>query len=64
MSGTIKTNIWLSFGINLIAVFAGATGFLSPIGGAITHNIGAILVVALAASIRFMKEERLDEERT
>jgi Cd2+/Zn2+-exporting ATPase len=61
MSGTIKTNIRLSFGVNLIAVFAGATGLLSPIGGAITHNIGAILVVALAASIRFMKEDRPDE---
>ena len=59
MSSTIKTNIWLSFGINFVAVLAGATGLLSPILGAVTHNIGSILVVALAASIRFMKEESL-----
>ncbi len=59
MARTIKTNIWLSFGINFIAVIAGATGLLTPIVGAVTHNIGSILVVALAASLRFMKEEHL-----
>ncbi|WP_028581211.1 heavy metal translocating P-type ATPase [Desulfogranum japonicum] len=57
MSRTIKTNIWLSFGINFIAVFAGGMGLLTPISGAVTHNIGSILVVTLAASIRFMREE-------
>ena len=57
MSHTIKTNIWLSFGINCIAVLAGAAGLLTPIWGAVTHNIGSILVVALAASIGFTKEK-------
>lgn len=57
MSKTIKTNIWLSFSINCIAVFAGAAGLLTPVSGAVVHNMGSILVVALAASIRFMKEE-------
>ncbi len=57
MVRTIKCNIWLSFAINMIAVFAGATGILSPIMGAIVHNIGSILVVAIAASLRFMGEE-------
>lgn len=57
MSRTIKTNIWLSFSINCIAVLAGAAGLLTPIWGAVTHNIGSILVVGLAASIGFIKEK-------
>jgi cation transport ATPase len=61
MSRTIKVNIWLSFGINFIAVIAGASGLLTPIWGAVTHNIGSILVVALAASIRFTTKETTDK---
>ena len=53
MSRTIKVNIALSFGINLVAVALGFAGILTPILGAITHNIGSILVVALAASLRY-----------
>lgn len=59
MSRTIQINIWLSCSINCIAVIAGATGLLTPIWGAVTHNMGSILVVALAASIGFTKERRL-----
>jgi Cd2+/Zn2+-exporting ATPase len=59
MSRTIKISIWLSFSINCIAVLAGATGLLTPIWGAVTHNMGSILVVALAASIGFTKERHL-----
>lgn len=59
MAQTIRVNIWLSFGINCIAVLAGATGLLTPILGAVTHNIGSILVVALASSVGFIKENRL-----
>jgi Cd2+/Zn2+-exporting ATPase len=59
MSRTIRTNIWLSFSINCIAVLAGAAGLLTPIWGAVTHNIGSILVVALAASVGFTKEKEL-----
>ncbi|MCG8470950.1 MAG: cadmium-translocating P-type ATPase [Desulfobacterales bacterium] len=55
MSRTIKVNIALSFIINLIAVILGFVGLLTPILGAITHNIGSILVVALAASLRYAK---------
>ncbi|MCG8334677.1 MAG: HAD-IC family P-type ATPase, partial [Proteobacteria bacterium] len=55
MSGIIKINILLSFGINAIAVAASSAGLLTPILGAVTHNIGSILVVALAASLRFTK---------
>lgn len=53
MSKVIKVNIGLSFIINFLAVGAGAFGFLTPVMGAITHNIGSILVVAIAASVRF-----------
>lgn len=59
MARTIRLNIWLSLGLNCIAVLAGASGLLTPIMGAVTHNIGSILVVALASSIGFMKEKRL-----
>lgn len=55
MSRTIKINIALSFVINFIAVIFGFAGVLTPIMGAITHNIGSILVVALAASLRYSK---------
>lgn len=56
MSRTIKINIALSFIINFIAVILGFAGVLTPILGAITHNIGSILVVALAASLRYSKK--------
>ncbi len=59
MTHTIKFNIWLSFIINMIAVLAGAMGILSPIMGAVAHNIGSILIVSLAASLRFTREEHV-----
>lgn len=55
MTRIIKINIFLSLLINCIAVGAGALGWLTPVMGAVAHNIGSILVVALAASIRFKK---------
>ncbi len=56
MSRIIKINILLSFGINLIALALSFLGVLTPILGAVTHNLGSILVVFLASSIRFSKE--------
>ena len=56
MSRMIRVNIGLSFLINFLAVGAGALGWLTPVLGAVTHNIGSILVVALAASIRFKRD--------
>ncbi|MBA3009655.1 MAG: cadmium-translocating P-type ATPase [Proteobacteria bacterium] len=55
MAATIKMSIGISFFINFVSVAAGAAGLLTPIWGAISHNIGSILVVVLAASIRFTK---------
>lgn len=56
MSRIIKINILLSFGINLAALGASFLGWLTPILGAVTHNLGSILVVSLAASIGFIKD--------
>lgn len=53
MVKVIQLNIAISFGINFLSVAAGAAGLLTPIMGAVSHNIGAILVVALASSLRF-----------
>jgi Cd2+/Zn2+-exporting ATPase len=53
MSRTIRAGILLSFAINLAALAASALGLLTPVLGAVTHNLGSILVVSLAASLRF-----------
>jgi len=47
----IKVNIVLGMTFNLIAVLAGGGGYLSPIAGAVVHNIGSVLVVLSSASI-------------
>ncbi|PIE75038.1 MAG: cadmium-translocating P-type ATPase [Deltaproteobacteria bacterium] len=56
MTGTIKTNIAISLGINLAAIVLGITGVLKPISGALIHNFGSILVVLISSSILFTKE--------
>lgn len=56
MRKTIKINILISLLINLLAIAAGSMGLLTPILGAISHNIGSILVVLLSASIVLIKE--------
>ncbi len=53
MSRVIQINIALSFLINLVSVFAGFMGWLTPVWGAVTHNAGSILVVALSSSIGY-----------
>lgn len=52
MTTIIKINIALSFTLNFAAVAAGAAGMLTPMWGAVLHNAGSILVVALGASLR------------
>ncbi len=64
MSTIIKVNIALSLIINIFAVAAGFAGILTPILGAVTHNIGSILVVFLSASIGFMKNDVYENEKT
>ncbi|MFC1669292.1 heavy metal translocating P-type ATPase [Spirochaetota bacterium] len=56
MSSTIKINIAISLTINVASIIAGSIGLLTPVLGAISHNIGSILVVMLSASILLIKE--------
>ncbi|MDE6442568.1 MAG: cation-translocating P-type ATPase [Clostridia bacterium] len=46
---TIKFNISLSMTINFIAILLSSFGLLTPITGAIVHNVGSVLVVLNAA---------------
>jgi len=59
LNTTFKYNSWnIFFGLafNLVAVLAGGSGLLTPIMGAVVHNIGSVLVVLSSASIAFAKE--------
>ncbi|MCF8035935.1 MAG: cation-translocating P-type ATPase [Desulfobacteraceae bacterium] len=47
----IKWNIAFGLIFNLIAVIAGGGGLLSPVMGAVVHNIGSVLVVLSSASL-------------
>ncbi len=55
MTRRIRFNIWLSFTLNALAVAAGTAGLLTPVMGALFHNLGSILVVSLAAALRYGK---------
>ncbi len=50
----IKWNIAFGLFFNAVAVLAGGWGLLSPVMGAIVHNIGSVFVVMSSASIAFM----------
>jgi len=47
----IKVNIAFGLLFNLLAVVAGASGLITPIMGAVVHNIGSVLVVLSSASL-------------
>ncbi len=53
----IKLNIAFGLVFNLVSVLAGAGGLLSPIMGAVVHNIGSVLVVLSSASIGLFRED-------
>ncbi|GAB6095228.1 heavy metal translocating P-type ATPase [Desulfatiferula olefinivorans] len=55
----IKLNIAFGLVFNLVSVLAGAGGVITPIMGAVVHNIGSVLVVLSSASIGFYKEKVL-----
>ena len=55
MSKTIKIGIAISLIINVLSLIASSMGWLTPILGAISHNIGSIAVVLLSASISLEK---------
>jgi Zn2+/Cd2+-exporting ATPase len=54
---TIKVNIVIGLTFNLMAVIAGGGGYLSPITGAIIHNVGSVLVVLSSAGIAFSSDK-------
>lgn len=54
----IKLNIAFGLIFNLISVLAGAGGFITPIMGALIHNIGSVLVVLSSASLGFLRESQ------
>ena len=42
---TIRINITLSMGLNLLTVILAAMGLMGPVVGALAHNAGALLIV-------------------
>jgi len=52
----IKWNIVFGLAFNAAAVLASGGGFLTPIMGALVHNIGSVLVVLSSASLSLMSE--------
>ncbi len=52
----IKWNIAFGMTFNAVAVVAGGWGLLSPMMGAVVHNIGSVLVVLSSASLAFASD--------
>ena len=48
---TIKTNIGISMGLNILGISLSMLGILTPMTGAIMHNLGSVIVVLNAARI-------------
>ena len=47
----IFTNITLSMSINFIAIILSVMGFLTPVLGALVHNVGSVVVILNAAML-------------
>ncbi|WP_051533748.1 heavy metal translocating P-type ATPase [Desulfitibacter alkalitolerans] len=59
--GTIKTNLWLANGINVLALIAAAYGWIGPVMAAIIHNLGAIIVVLNSLRLyRFHRQQHIN----
>ena len=62
----IKFNIALSMTINAVAIALSVAGVLTPITGALVHNIGSVLVVLNAALLydrNYMKKKKSKREK-
>jgi len=46
---TININILLSMALNFISIILAMTGILSPILGALVHNLGSVIVIIHSA---------------
>ena len=63
----IKFNIALSMMINAVAIALSAAGVLTPITGALVHNVGSVLVVLNAALLydrNFMKKKNKKDKKS
>lgn len=50
--GIIRQNIWVfAVAVNIVGVALASSGWLSPIGAAITHNVSSVLVVMNSARL-------------
>ena len=58
MLSIIRWNIAFGMVFNTVAVLASGGGLLTPIMGAVVHNIGSVLVVISSATMAFVKEPR------
>ena len=54
----IKTNIAISMGINACAIVCSALGWLTPVTGALVHNLGSVLVILNGALLYDRKYAR------
>ena len=52
----IKWNIAFALAFNALAVLAGGMGLITPVMGAVVHNVGSVLVVANSARLALAKE--------
>lgn len=59
MRRTIQIGIGISFFINLVSVFSGFMGWLTPVWGAVTHNAGSLIVVGLSASMGYFAKRNV-----
>ncbi|ATW27470.1 heavy metal translocating P-type ATPase [Candidatus Formimonas warabiya] len=48
---TINYNIMFALVFNLLAILASSMGYLSPVLGAVTHNVGSVFVAANSAKL-------------
>jgi Cd2+/Zn2+-exporting ATPase len=53
----IKGNLAFGLFFNALAVLASGKGWLSPMAGAVVHNVGSILVVMASAGIAFTRSK-------
>jgi len=56
MLTVVKVNAFLGVFFNAAAMLGGGLGLLSPLGAAVAHNAGSILVVLSAASLAFARD--------
>jgi Cd2+/Zn2+-exporting ATPase len=57
MTKTIRWNIAFGLFFNVAAVVASGSGHLTPIMGAVVHNVGSVLVVLSSASLVFASDK-------